>query len=495
LSFSHDADPIEGAPCSGSHRGAKAVSRWLRRAPVAAKVRPMAEDEDEERSTLARRVGRYVRTTAGIGAVASRTAGRLLFGGALTDVANAADAARLLGRLRGPAMKIAQVAGSLPDVFPPEFASELAKLQTSAPPMGPAFVRRRMAAELGARWQAKFASFDMEPAAAASLGQVHRARLHDGRAAACKLQYPDMQSAVDADIAEVQAILSLQRTAVRTFDTREIALEAAERIREELDYAREAANMRLFGVMLREHANVAVPEPIAALSTRRLLTMTWLDGAPFLAAAEGASQDARNAIGAALHAAWWTPLCRYGVIHGDAHLGNYTVRNDCGINLFDFGCVRVYEAEAVAGFVDLYRALKAGDEDAAVRAYARWGFRGADKALVAKLSEWSNIAFGPVLDDRERLIAEGGNPFAASAERIWALKAQLWQGSTVRPPRAFVFIARALVGLGAALIHLGARHNWHRMFERLIADFSPEAVAARQRAALDEAGLADPLRP
>ncbi len=444
---------------------------------------------DEEASSFGRRLQRYAKTTAGIGGLASRTAGRMLFGGALTDVATAADVARLLGRLRGPAMKIAQVAGSLPDVFPPEFAAELATLQTNAPPMGPAFVRRRMAAELGPDWQSKFKSFDMVPSAAASLGQVHRAVAKDGRALACKLQYPDMQSAVDADIAQIQTILSLQRTAVRAFDTSEIALEVAERVREELDYEREAGNMRLFHAMLDDAANISVPEPIAALSTRRLLTMTWLDGTPFRRAVDDAPLERRNAVAQALYTAWWLPLCRYGVIHGDAHLGNYSVRQDGGINLFDFGCVRVYAANEVAGFIDLYHALQARDEDAAVKAYARWGFRNADRELASKLNEWAQFVFAPVLDDRERTIGDGVNPFEAGPQRIWALKQRLGEGSIVRPPRSFVFVARALVGLGAALIHLKAKLNWHRLFVEMAKDFSADAVAERQCNVLLAAGL------
>ena len=351
------------------------------------------EKPDHEGSTLARRLQRYLMTTAGIGGVASRTAGRLLFGGALNDTANATDVTRLLGRLHGPLMKIAQVAGSLPDVLPPMFAAEMAKLQSDAPPMGPAFVRRRMAAELGPAWSSKFKSFEMTPVAAASLGQVHRAVATDGRALACKLQYPDMQSAVDADIAPFQTILALQRTAVRAFDTSEIAAEIGERVREELDYEREAGNMRLFGAMLRSEAKVSVPEPVAELSTRRLLTMTWLEGVPFLKAFDGESQERRNAIAEALYVAWLLPLCRYGVIHGDAHLGNYSVRTDGGINLFDFGCVRIYAADAIGGFVDLYHALQANDKDGAVRAYARWGFANADRDLVAKLDAWAHFVF------------------------------------------------------------------------------------------------------
>src|SRR4051812_26979784 len=127
-------------------------------------------------------------------------AGARLFGAGGDRNANAAALAAALGGLKGPIMKVAQLMSTVPDLLPPEYATELAQLQSNAPPMGWAFVKRRMSAELGPDWQAKFGSFEHQPAAAASLGQVHRATALDGAALACKLQYPDMQSAVEADL-------------------------------------------------------------------------------------------------------------------------------------------------------------------------------------------------------------------------------------------------------------------------------------------------------
>lgn len=448
----------------------------------------MVDEKDSESSTLLGRLKRYSGVSGGLAGVALRGAGRWIGGSGPLDAANARDLARMLGALRGPLMKVAQIAGGLPDVFPPAFAAELAKLQSNAPEMGVAFVRRRMAAELGRDWPAKFRSFELAAAHAASLGQVHRAVAHDGRVLACKLQYPDMQSAVEADLTQLRTILALQRTAERKFDTSEIAEEVAERIREELDYEREAANMRLFGGMLKDHERIAVPAPVANLSTRRLLSMTWLDGISFREALNDPRTN-REDVARALYEAWWLPLYRFGVVHGDAHLGNYTVRSDGGINLLDFGCVRILPPRVVEALIDLYRAQLNNDGALAARAYAKWGFTNVGDDLVEKMSVWAKLVFGPLLEDRVRTIGEGDNPFAAGPQQIWALKQRLREGSIMRPPREFVFIARALVGIGAAMVHLNVKLNWHRMYEDLIEGFDAKSLAERQAQALKVAGL------
>src|SRR6187401_1760449 len=151
---------------------------------------------DTERNLLSARAARYARVGANVGGVAARIAGTRLFGFEGQDAGNAAALAQVLGGLKGPIMKVAQLLATIPDLVPPEYAAELQKLQSEAPPMGAAFVKRRMQAELGPDWQARFGSFDLKPAAAASLGQVHRATSKEGARLACNLQYPDMQSAV-----------------------------------------------------------------------------------------------------------------------------------------------------------------------------------------------------------------------------------------------------------------------------------------------------------
>ena len=168
--------------------------------------------------------------------------------------------ASALGSLKGPLMKVAQMLTTIPDAVPADFAAELMRLQSQAPPMGAGFVRRRMQAELGPDWRQRFAEFDFKPAAAASLGQVHRARSLAGEPLACKLQYPDMASAVETDLSNLDLLFSLHRRAGAAIDTREIAREIRERVREELDYEREAKIARLYRVMLADRPFVRVPE-------------------------------------------------------------------------------------------------------------------------------------------------------------------------------------------------------------------------------------------
>src|SRR6187551_1380187 len=160
------------------------------------RVSPPMPPNDRERNRFTARARRYAKVGTQLSGTAARFAGARFFGVPLNRAANALELAAALGGLKGPIMKVAQLLATIPDVIPPEYAAELQKLQSEAPPMGAAFVRRRMQAELGPDWQKRFGAFDLAPAAAASLGQVHRAAAKDGSPLACKLQYPDMQSAV-----------------------------------------------------------------------------------------------------------------------------------------------------------------------------------------------------------------------------------------------------------------------------------------------------------
>jgi predicted unusual protein kinase regulating ubiquinone biosynthesis (AarF/ABC1/UbiB family) len=399
---------------------------------------------------------------------------------------SAADLKAALGGIKGPLMKVAQLLASIPDALPKEYASELASLQANAPPMGWAFVRRRMQAELGPDWPKKFRSFEHEAARAASLGQVHRATSLDGVPLACKLQYPDMASAVEADLNQLKLVMSIYERYDRAITTEEIHAEIAERLREELDYKREAAHMRLYRLMLADEAEIAVPEPVPALSTARLLTMSWLEGAPFLEAAK-APAPRRNEIARNMFRTWYVPFYYYGVIHGDPHLGNYTVRADAGINLLDFGCVRVFPAKFVAGVIDLYHALDRGDEALAVHAYESWGFHDLSRDMIAVLNRWANFLYAPLLEDRKRRIQEKEGAYGRDvAEEVHHDIRRL---GGVKPPREFVFMDRAAIGLGSVFMHLKAEINWHRLFHELIEDFDVAALARRQKQALAKAGV------
>ncbi|HEX2655672.1 MAG TPA: AarF/UbiB family protein, partial [Xanthobacteraceae bacterium] len=311
---------------------------------------------DREANRFSARAARYARVGANVGGVAARVVGARLLGFGLDRTQNAAELTAVLGGLKGPIMKVAQLMATIPDALPPEYAAELQKLQSQAPPMGWAFVKRRMVSELGIDWQKKFAEFEHHPAAAASLGQVHRARALDGGELACKLQYPDMQSAVEADLQQLEWLFAIHRRMDPAIDTTEIAKEIGARVREELDYKREAKHAGLYRAMLKGHDAIRVPKVWPELSTGRLLTLDWLEGRRLLDHTKD-DLEGRNQIARAMFTAWWFPFSRFGVIHGDPHLGNYTVFSEngapSGINLLDYGCIRVFAPKFVGGVVDL----------------------------------------------------------------------------------------------------------------------------------------------
>ena len=432
------------------------------------------------------RMRRYARVSTAMGGLAARLAGARYLGLPIDRARHAADLTSALGGIKGPLMKVAQLLATIPDALPKEYAGELAALQANAPPMGWPFVRRRMQAELGPDWRKRFASFEHEAAHAASLGQVHRATALDGRKLACKLQYPDMASAVEADLKQLKLVMSLYERYDRAITTDEIHSEIAERLREELDYRREAAQMRLYRRILAETPEVAVPEPVPELSTARLLTMSWLDGAAFLEAVK-APAARRNAIARNMFRAWYVPFYYYGVIHGDPHLGNYTVREDAGINLLDFGCIRIFPPLFVAGVIDLYHALERDDAALAVHAYESWGFRNLSREMIAALNRWAHFLYAPLLDDRKRRIQEQEGVYGRDV--VEEVHREIRRLGGVTPPREFVFMDRAAIGLGSVFMHLKAEINWHRLFHELIDDFDKDELARRQQAALREAGV------
>src|SRR5436309_4407143 len=449
---------------------------------------------DTERNRFSARAARYARVGTNVGGVAAKFAASRLFGFGLDRGKNASDLAAALGGLKGPIMKVAQLMATIPDLMPPEYVEELQKLQSDAPPMGWPFVKRRMMAELGANWQKKFGTFEHKPAAAASLGQVHRAQSLDGHALACKLQYPDMQSAVEADLQQLDWLFAIHRRMDPVIDTTEIAKEIAARVREELDYRREAKHVALYRGMLKGIDLIRVPDVWPELSTGRLLTLDWLEGRKLLAH-KNAGLKVRNRIGQAMFTAWWFPFSRFGVIHGDPHLGNYTVFEEGGavggINLLDYGCIRIFPPKFVGGVVDLYNGLLHDDRDLVVHAYETWGFKGLSRETIDTLNIWAKFIYGPLLEDRERTIADGVKPSEYGRREAFRVHQGLRKQGRVRVPREFVFMDRAAIGLGGVFLHLDARLNYYRLFNEAIEKFSVGEVSRRQAAALKKVGLGE----
>jgi len=453
---------------------------------------PPSDKSDPERNRLSGRVKRYAKVGTDVGGIAARLAGQRVFGGK-DQAANAKALKDALGGLKGPLMKVAQLMATIPDALPPEYAAELKQLQSQAPAIGWPFVRRRMAAELGADWQKKFSSFERQAAAAASLGQVHRATALDGQPLACKLQYPDMQSAVEADLSQLKVLFGIHRRMDSAVDTSEMAEEIGARLREELDYDREARHAKLYADMLSDQDTIYIPQIQDNLSTQRLLTMNWLDGKPLLEFKDSPLDD-RNLLAAHMFNAWWLPFCRHGVIHGDPHLGNYSAAlnesgGPVGLNLLDYGCIRIFPTRFVQGVVDLYHGLREDDDERVVHAYETWGFKGLTKELVEILNIWARFIYGPLMEDRIRKLADGVPAAEYGRKQAFTLHQALKEKGPITIPREFVFMDRAAIGLGAVFIHLRSELNYYRLFNEAIESFNLEDVGGRQLAALKNVGL------
>jgi predicted unusual protein kinase regulating ubiquinone biosynthesis (AarF/ABC1/UbiB family) len=239
-----------------------------------------------------------------------------------------------------------------------------------------------------------------------------------------------------------------------------------------------------------------VPRPWPELSTGRLLTLDWLEGRRLLEHRNDALSS-RNRLATAMFTAWWFPFSRYGVIHGDPHLGNYTVfaegaegrSEPGGINLLDYGCIRIFPPKFVGGVVDLYHGLLRGDDALVVHAYETWGFRRLTRELIDGLNIWARFIYGPLLEDRVRTLADGVKPSEYGRRQAFEVHRALKEKGPVRVPREFVFMDRAAIGLGGVFLHLRAELNFYRLFNEAIEDFSIARVTERQNAALAAAGL------
>jgi predicted unusual protein kinase regulating ubiquinone biosynthesis (AarF/ABC1/UbiB family) len=237
---------------------------------------------------------------------------------------------------------------------------------------------------------------------------------------------------------------------------------------------------------------VRVPEIHPELSTKRLLALRWLEGEKILGFTQ-AETEIRNRLAIAMFKAWWHPFSHAAVIHGDPHLGNYTVFSEAGeargINLLDYGCVRIFHPKFVGGVVDLYRGLLRNERARIVHAYETWGFKNLSNELIDILNIWARFIYAPLLDDRVRTVADGVKPGEYGRRQAFEVHKALKEKGPVTVPREFVFMDRAAVGLGAVFLHLKAELNYHELFEAEIEKFSLDTLAARQKEVLTAAGL------
>ena len=441
----------------------------------------------KEDNNFVSRVKRYSKVTTSLTSLATQFAGKKYLNFDLSDQKYAAQITEILGNLKGPLMKVAQLSATIPDLLPEEYARKLAELQSNAPPMSWVFVKRRMKAELGENWEEYFLSFDKEASFAASLGQVHKASLPNKDQVACKLQYPDMASAVEADLGQLKIIFKIYSSYNKSIQIREIYKEIEVRLKEELDYRLEHKHLKAFNFIHQKNDFIKIPKVYEKISTNRLLVMQYLEGKKLIEYKK-APQNLRNELAKKLFMAWYYPFYKYGIIHGDPHLGNYSVDKKNNINLFDYGCVRIFPAKFVKGVIDLYFALKENNKSKIKKAYEAWGFKDIDDKLMSVLNKWALFLYDPILKNEVRRIQDSDSGIYG-AKIAGEVHRELKKYGGVKPPREFVFMDRAAVGLGSIFIHLKAEINWYKLFHALIKDFSVKTVDNNQKKALKFAGI------
>tara|TARA_Y100001970_G_scaffold292288_1_gene432936 strand:+ start:780 stop:2114 length:1335 start_codon:yes stop_codon:yes gene_type:complete len=443
--------------------------------------------KDLESKSLSKQIKRYAQVGGVVGKLATKLASQKYLGVKINKNKHAAEIRSALGGIKGPLMKVAQLSATIPDLLPPEYVEELRHLQSNAPPMGWLFVKRRMAAELKQNWQDSFKDFDKEATKAASLGQVHKAVLPNKKLVACKLQYPDMESAVSADLSQLKMIFAIYQSYNKAIKTDEVYKEITERLNEELDYVREKKLMKVFKNIFSDSNSIYVPEVIEELCTKRLLTMTWLEGDSILKY-KNEKKNIKNKIATNMFYAWYKPFYEYGIIHGDPHLGNYTVQDDLSINLFDFGCMRIFKGKFIRGVIDLYFALQKNDKAKIVHAYEQWGFTDINKKKIEVLNKWAEFIYSPLMKDKVQKIQDSDSG-VYGAQVASKVHNELKKLGGIKPPKEFVFMDRAAVGLGSVFMHLKAEVNWYRIFHKLIENFDEKEMNKRQQKALKLSNL------
>lgn len=393
----------------------------------------------------------------------------------------AEDVTRTMGEMKGAVMKLGQILSLMSGVMPGEMTSQLATLQSDAPPMAYSLVEEVFHREFGRSPQKMFHHFEKDPFAAASIGQVHRARLGDGTRVAVKVQYPGVQQAIEHDLANAGWLISLVGAVAQGLDAATIVRDLKEGILGELDYVREAASQQEFYETFAGHAFVRVPRVYPELSTRHVLVQEYLDGKPF-AATRDMPQDERNRIAEIIFRYSFGSIYRHGLFNGDPHPGNYILLPDGKVAFVDYGCVARFSDDTIAGFLRVLRALYAHDLPAWRAAIEDIGIlQRAAPFTDEELYDHMHWYWAPILDDNVKFTPE------LAAEMVRHNTQATGQGGRINQhcnvPAGMVFLTRINFGLAGLLANLGAEGNWRAIVREYTDGIPPTTDLGRASAA------------
>ena len=394
--------------------------------------------------------------------------------------AHVRNAMRIVERsteLKGAFMKLTQMLSMRSDLLPAEALAVLATVQSSVPPMGYDVIRAQIERELGAPPEKLFATFEREAFAAASLGQVHRATLHDGEAVVVKIQYPGVEDTVREDLKNVRALLQvlarIGRDVMRQkIDPSELYAELEERLREELDYVHEAASLERFRDLFADDPEVEIPAPRPRFSSRRVLTMTALEGYPLAdVLGPGVDQELKDWVAVKYFRVLWRQIFEFGVLHTDPHPGNYLVTYHPHLGMLDLGSVREFPDPIRRSYLELAEAILADDPPRMAGCFVALGYLDPEDDP-APMERIMRIIFEPVRRDAP-YDPRDYHPI----DRAMEIASIGLEHRIFKTPGHRLFLVRALIGLESYVQQLGTITNWHRLFRECVEG----AVAATRR--------------
>jgi predicted unusual protein kinase regulating ubiquinone biosynthesis (AarF/ABC1/UbiB family) len=376
----------------------------------------------------------------------------------------AEDVASTLGAMKGVLMKIGQMASYVDDGLSPAVRRTLSRLQDSVPPMSAELAGQVVAEELGQPPERAFQRWDPEPIAAASIGQVHRAITHDGRAVAVKVQYPGIAEMIAADLQNVALLRRMLRITAPSQDVDALITELRDRVLEELDYRREAANQRRWAELYQGHPTIHIPGIVDELSTRRVVTSELADGARFAELA-GWSPEERNLAAETIYRFTFRSLYEAHAFNGDPHPGNYLFHGGGRVTFLDFGLVKYFTMAELRPLIDMVRYLCVDNDPEGFRAsMVAAGFLRADAPVsTGTVVEHMAVFYDTVRHRGPRTIT--GDYASAVVRRFFDVRSPLAQYVAV--PRSYVILQRINLGLFAVLGELSATADWRAIAEEI----------------------------
>lgn len=401
------------------------------------------------------------------------------------QVRTAEDVARELGNMKGAIMKLGQLASFVALNLSDDVRAPLTSLQQSAPPMSWELVRSQLEAELGEDILAAFARIDPNPAAAASIGQVHKGVLKDGTEVAIKIQYPGVDKAIETDLQNAWVLKRLIAQVFPRVNADAVFEEFRERLSEELDYRNEAANHALMEAAWADDDVVVIPHAFEELTTKRVLVTRWYEGRKF-DDVWSAPQDEKNRIAREIYRFAQTCVGTLGYFSGDPHPGNYIFLDDGRIVFLDFGCVKFLDKATLGRLRRIVEAVRSGDFAEASEAMRDAGYITSEVTdqQARRVYDFLEALIKPVVRDQvfrfqpsgqrevaRRLVGDRDGNAETAVRSLWNL------------PKDLVYFNRLNLGLAAILASLQAEANWYRIYESAWAPVAEWVQGHRQATA------------